>query len=293
MAEKEKKNGAKFGTVNKTAMQKEKAEREKFRSGVGRTKWHKYESGSNFVRMLPPPVSMPVPWLLQRKHFGLGPEEKGFSPCTSDGKKCFICKNVKVLEASGTKANLAKADRIKVKVNYGFLGIDMTPLYSIEESGKKKKQYVADNPPPKCWGEAKIEEDEFIGKCKRCSWNQSCAAGIHYYGLSGQRIDDVAEYFDECDLTDLKEGRNILITKKGSGQYNTSYSINADEEFTYKLPKHIIEYIKTHFFDISEELKPATPEETEEAFKGRTEEGDLPECLGKFSPKKSKCKECE
>jgi hypothetical protein len=171
--------------------------------------------------------------------------------------------------------------------------IDVTPLYTKSES--KKGRFVADNPPPECWGSIKKDEDgDPIGKCQRCSWNASCNEGLTIAGLSGQRIDDLADYFDDdTDLTDLVKGRNIKISKKGEKMGDISYSVDASEKYAWEIPIGMRKVIKGKFFDITEVIKPATAEETEDAWKGRAKNDDLPECFGQFNPKKSKCKKCE
>ncbi len=278
---------AQIGKVKKEAIEADKEQRAKQNQGF--QNWLKFKTGTNFYRMLPPQEGVDLPWIKVRKHFNLGPDENGICNCTETGKDCFICKKVRIGENSSKKKERDKAAKQKVSTGYVSQGIDVTPLYS-----KEKKKWVADNPPPKCWGSPKKDEDdEFIGKCQRCSWNESCDKGIQLCSMSGQRIDDIADYFDDCDLTDLKKGRNILVKRKGKGKFNTSYKVKVKKDYQWEIPKFMRKFIEENFIDLLEELAPATPEETEEAYLGGSENDDLPDCFGNFVKGKKKCKKCE
>ena len=267
---------AKIGKVN-TKKVKDDIESRKWKSFAT---YFKPKVGTNFIRMLPPVEGQDMPWLPQKKHFSLTESQKGISNCTYEPKTCYICKQVsKDLNAS--KKNVrALADKRKAKLAYAFQMIDVTPLYTKE--GKNK--FVADNPPPKCWGQVKIDDEgDFIGKCRKCEWNEACARGIQIGALSGQRIDDI---------TDLREGRNILIKRTGEG-LGTTYSISCDEDYAWSIPKNIRKFIKENFIDLCDIVKPATPEETEEAWHGTTTDVDMPPCYGEYDEGKKKCKKCE
>jgi hypothetical protein len=213
---------AKLGKVNVSKVKKDKEERSKAYGGF--TNWLKFKNGPNFIRMLPPVEGEDLPWIRTRKHFNLGPNQKGVSMCTPTGNDCYICKKAKILSNSPDKKQRDLGMKYNVSRSYAFQCVDMTPMYS-----KEGKKWVADNPPPKCWGQAKVDDDgDFVGKCGRCSWNESCSRGVQMSNLSGQRIDDIADYFDECDLTDFVDGRNILVKRKGEG-FGTSYTIDAGE----------------------------------------------------------------
>jgi hypothetical protein len=239
---------------------------------------------------MPPAEGRDLPWELQRKHFNLGPSAKSVGTCTRTGKDCYSCKRVKVDSQSKDKKKRLLADRRKVSISNVFQMMDVTPLYTKTEKG----DYVADNPPPECWSEIEKDEDgDPIGKCQRCSWNESCAGGLQIAALSGKRIDEVADYFsDDTDPTSLIEGMNFKVTKKGKTFGNISYSVESGEEYKWRIPKAIRKYITEHFKDLVDITKPATPQETEESWKGKQDEGDLPECFGEFEEKK-KCKQCE
>jgi len=278
---------AKMGKVSSKAVKEEKEKRE---SWGNRPNFHKWKGGANFMRMMPPPDGMDIPWILSRRHFGLGPNGKGFTQCTETGKDCYACRQVKIKGQSKNKADRKLADRQKVGSANVFQMIDVTPLYS----KKGKNKYVADNPPPDCWGNILVDEDgDPIKKCQRCSWAEACKEGISLGSLSGQRIDDVSDYFDDdTDITSLKEGFNIRVTKKGKTFGNTSYTIDCGDDYKWAVPKFMREVIKEKFQDIRQLIKPATAEETEAAYKGKTGgDEDLPECFGEFANKK-KCKKC-
>jgi len=235
---------AKMGKVSKGKVKEDKAERS--RDNKQFANWFKLSPGPNFYRMLPPAEGEALPWIKTRKHFGLGPNGKGIANCTEGGRNCYACKMSKKLSNSNKKKEQAQGAKLRVSTSFTSQGIDMNPLYSKKKiKGKKNKyEFVADNPPPKCWGKIKKDDEgDFVGKCQRCSWNESCNRGIQLLAQSGQRIDDIADAFDDSDITDLKTGRNILIKRKGEGM-NTSYIIECDEDFDYELPKQMIKFIE-------------------------------------------------
>ncbi|MFH1209646.1 MAG: hypothetical protein V1663_02560 [archaeon] len=282
----------KMGKVNTKSVKEDKEKRGSGRGNFG--KFHTYETGTNFTRMLPPMEGREVPWEHQKRHFSLGPSMKGFSPCTETGKDCFACKMVRKDSNSADKKVRALAEKRKQSSANIFQMMDVTPLYT-KKKKKGKTTFVPDNPPPKCWGSIEVDEDgDPIGKCQRCTWNKSCSEGVTKAALSGQRIDDLCDYFDkDIDLTDLKTGRNIKVVKKGKTFGDISYSVEAGEELAWEIPKHMRNFIKKNFIDLVEATKHATPEETEDAWKGRSSSDDLPECFGEFNSKKKKCKKCE
>jgi len=276
-----------MGKTSKEEIMKDKEEREKRRGS--RASWFKFDVGATFLRMLAPAVTEKLPWRQRRVHFGLGEEQKGVCNCTKTGKDCHACKKVKIDEASKSKKIRALASRRGVSISNVFQAIDVSPLYT--KVGKKK--WKSDNPPPDCWGNVKKDEDgDFLGKCSKCSWNTSCNAGIVIATLSGARIDDLAEFFDETDITDLKKGRNICIIKKGKTFGTISYKVDAGKSFSWKVPDFMIKYIKSNFADLKEITKPATPAETKDAWEGKSRDDDIPECFGEYK-KNKKCKKCE
>jgi hypothetical protein len=285
---------AKIGKVNVKKIKEDKAERS--RDNKQFANWLKFSVGPNFIRMLPPGEGEALPWVKTRKHFGLGPNGNAIANCTEGGRNCYACKRAKVLSNSPDKKEQALGSKQRVSISYTSQVIDMSPLYSKKKvkGSKNKYEFVADNPPPKCWGKIqKDDEGDYVGKCQRCSWNESCGRGIQLMALSGQRTDDIADSFDEGDITDLKTGRNILVKRKGEGM-GTSYTIESDEDYDYELPKQMIKYVEENFKDLREEVKPSTPEEIEEIYKGESSENEgLPECFGEFDTKKKKCKKCE
>lgn len=281
-----------MGKAKQKAVVEDKDKREKFGD---RPTYFKFKKGANFIRIMPPPEDFEVPWVRVRRHFSLGPSQTGFSPCTETGKDCYICKQNKIKLQSQNKKERALAERRRQSIGYLFQMLDVTPLYSKKEG---KNKWVADNPPPKCWGQIKVDDEgDPIGKCQRCSWNESCSPKLQVCVMSGQRIDDIADFFSEdVDITSLKNGWNIKVTKKvkGTGLSATSYTIDSSEELAWPIPKEIKEVIEKEFKDIREFAKPATAEETETAYKGESAESDLPECFGEFEKKnKKKCASCE
>jgi len=286
---------AKMGKATADAVKKDKAERGKKRNN-SQVRRHKWKEGTQFSRMLPPSENMDTPWIVDKCHFNLGPEKKGFSRCTETGKDCFCCKKVRK-DLNDPKPSVRKmAQNRSMSISNVFLQVDVTPLYTKKKVNGKTK-FVADNPPPECWGEAKKDSDgDLMGKCQRCSWGESCQEGITTASLSGQRIDDLADYFDgDTDITSLKDGRNIKVVKtvKGKSISDISYTVDASEKFAWKIPKGMRAVIEKKFIDLTEVVKPATPEETEDAWKGTDKNDDLPECFGKFDDSKKKCKKCD
>ena len=278
---------AKMGKMNV-----EKVKTETFSNQRGNfAKYFKYQKGNNFVRMLPPVEGQDFPWMPSKKHFSLTDSMKGVGGCTFNPKTCFVCKQVSKDLNSPKKKIREIADKRKVSSGYAFQMIDVTPLYT----KKKKDEFVADNPPPDCWGEVKIDEEgDFVGKCLKCSWNQSCSRGVQIGNLSGQRIDDVATCAaGGIDISDLKEGRNIRIKRKGEG-FGTSYTIYCDEDLAWTVPKKMRKFISENFIDLCEVVRPATPQETEESWYGKSEDVDMPSCYGEYGEEnKKKCKKCE
>lgn len=286
---------AKMGSVKPKDVKRDREEREK-RKGGSFLRFHSFKTGTSFIKMLPPSINMMVPWVQHRRHFGLGKNQKSVGPCTETGKDCFSCKQVRK-DLNAQKVKVRKlAERRKVSITNAFQMVDVTPLYT-KTKKKGKTKFTPDNPPSECWGQIKLDEDgdPVKSKCQKCLWNESCKEGVTIGGLSGQRIDEISSYFegDKLDITDLIEGRNIKIVKKGKTFGNTSYKVDASSKYNWEIPSSMQDAIKKRFQDLTEILKPGTPQETEDAWKGRTESDDMPECLGEFNPKKKKCKECE
>ena len=145
--------------IGKASVKKVKEDKEEKESRGNQTfaRFFTFDTGTNFIRMLPPSEGMDIPWIEQRRHFSLGKNLKGFSPCTDDGEKCFICKNNRKDTNSPKKEVREIADKRKVSKTNLFQMVNVNPLYTKIKKGKKIT-FKADNPPPKCWGN--IEKDD-------------------------------------------------------------------------------------------------------------------------------------
>lgn len=299
---KEKQKG--YGKTDVGAVKKDVKKREKERADFDRgfTRFYKFRVGFNFMRILPPLPGRALPWEKALRHFNLGPEGNGFGNCALKG--CPACSLSKALAKSKKKSDKKRAEDVRRSQGYYFAMIDVAPLYDLV-NGKVKMVGDPVKDWPKCWGsiEYKDEDREQLSKkCAKCkkkvnewgiSWADSCELGVCACSVSGQRIDNIADGFDDGDFTDLgKEGRTVQTKRKGKSRFKTSYMDKVLSK-EWALPRHIVEYVNENAIDLVELTKPLTKDEMKAVMEGRSSDDDTPDCFGEFDSDEEKCKECD
>lgn len=299
----EKEEKGKFGKTDIGAVRKDVTEREKAREQFekGFTRFYTQRQGYNFLRMIPPLAGRTLPWEKSARHFNLGPNGDSFSNCAGPG--CPACALSKALQKSRKESEKSRGENIRRNIGYCSQVIDVSPLYDLVDGKVKMTSKSEDF--PKCWGNIEYKDSNREILCKKCanckrkingfgvSWADSCELGICISTMSGARIDDIAEGFDEGDFTDIGSGgRTIQIKRKGKGRFKTSYTTKVLSK-EWALPKHMRKYVKENVNDLLDIVKFANIEDVKKLMAGHSANDDTPDCFGEFDSETKKCKKCE
>mgnify|MGYP001820321938 CR=1 FL=1 len=194
----------------KAAEEAKKAER--FQKSA-RLYW-KPKQGKNLVRILPPWTDEgPNQFQFWREiyvHWGIGPDEERQAHLSCPklsppgGGECPVCEEYDRLRATKQPEDLEAAKEIRARQRAFSNVVDLSdPTWSEDDVDELKLQGVEDLPEP---GDPKIQ--------------------IFSYGPT--ILKELLDIFtDEIDLTDLKEGHNVIITRSGQG-LQTEYRVRIE-----------------------------------------------------------------
>lgn len=190
----------------------EAAKAERFQKSA-RLYW-KPKQGKNLIRVLPPWTdSGPNQFQFWREiyvHWGIGPDEEHQAHLSCPklsppgGGECPVCEEYDRLRATKQPEDLEAAKEIRARQRAFSNIIDLSdPTWSEDDVDELKLQGVEDLPEP---GDPKIQ--------------------IFSYGPT--ILKELLDIFtDEIDLTDLKEGHNVIITRSGQG-LQTEYRVRIE-----------------------------------------------------------------
>jgi hypothetical protein len=274
--EAKKDTGSKFKSTSvkavKESLEQEKAPRKEGSKG----NFLKLKEGRSFWWILPPVSDgmNGLPFYKRLMHNGMGPEGKGWGPCmrknnaearaNCDG--CVDCGKlwdlIKNYEKSGVASQIEKAKDLRPKAKK-MIARERPVVQVIDVSGAYDKAGRVVEQFPTCFGDNFNKEEDTHDKCRKCSFSDSCKAGIRLWEMQFTPyefiLNKIAE--EEIDICNPGNAYPLKIIRKGMDERSTYTPELANP---IKIPQNVVNFAEENAIDLANHFQVSTKEQMQQ-----------------------------